>query len=225
VVGSVAGPVTEAPAKALPDLPVPNETPDVPKATAPVPSVPKPSPSASAAAETAGRVVGGGVEEALARVPSETEGPGALPGSRSEPGGRAVARRPDRRPTGPVEMAPLRRWRTHVWPAIALRVGDALKPLLVPLGGLADVHLPDVFGLPSPSAVSSSIGIDPPSERPGPPSRDLQSPSEVALPEGGMGFLAALLIGLLMAVGLVALARLVVGEDLFETRHWPGHRG
>jgi hypothetical protein len=40
-----------------------------------------------------------------------------------------------------------------------------------------------------------------------------------------MSLLVALLIGLLMALGLVALARLVVGEELFEARRWWGHRG
>lgn len=39
-----------------------------------------------------------------------------------------------------------------------------------------------------------------------------------------MTLLATLLIGLLIALGLVALARLVIGEELFEARHWRGHR-
>jgi hypothetical protein len=40
-----------------------------------------------------------------------------------------------------------------------------------------------------------------------------------------MGLLVVLLVVLLTGVGLVALARLVVGEELFETQHWRGHRG
>ena len=90
------------------------------------------------------------------------------------------------------------------------------------LARLDDFFGADGFGLLSPPAVPGSVGgIELFSERPGQPS--LQSPSETPLPEGGMGLLAALLIGLLMVVGLVALARLVVGEELFETRR--SHRG
>jgi len=98
-------------------------------------------------------------------------------------------------------------------------------PLLARLDGFVDVHVPDVLGLLSPPAVSGSVGAARPSERPGLSSQDPRSPVEAALSGEGMGLLATVLIGLLMAVGLVALARLVVGDDLFEARHWRGHRG
>jgi hypothetical protein len=114
--------------------------------------------------------------------------------------------------------------RAYVWPAIALRVEHALMPLLTRLDGLAEVQLPDVFGPLSPSAVSRSVGIAEPSERVVRPAQDRRSSPGIALPTEGMGLLATLLIVLLMAVGLVALARLVVGEELFEIQHWRGHR-
>jgi hypothetical protein len=119
----------------------------------------------------------------------------------------------------------MRHWRAYVWPAIALHVGDALRPLLARLDRFVGVQVPDVFGWLAPSVAPVAVGNDFPSKRSGLLGQNLQSPSRVALPEGGMGLLASLLIGLLLVVGLVALVRLVVGEELFEAGHWPGHRG
>lgn len=231
---SDVGSVTEAPAKALPGLPVPVEVPELPPVRTPVPlpSVPKPpppstppAPPATDAGEAQG--LGDGAREVVTRAPSEAEGPGVLPApkTRSEPGRTADIGIPGRGSVGASEMAPPRHWRTYVWPAIALHVGDALRPLLARFGGFTGVDLPDAFGLLAPSAVPASAGNDLPPERSGLLGQDLQSPPEAALPEEGMGLLATLLIGLLMAVGLVSLARLVVGEELFEAGHWPGHRG
>ncbi len=132
---------------------------------------------------------------------------------------------PDRSSIGPAETAPRRHWRAYVWPAIALRAGNALAPLLARLDELAGLRVPVVFGLLAPSAIPGSAGDDLSSQRSGLLGQDLQSPLAAALPEEEMGLLATLLIGLLAAVGLVALARLVVGEELFEARHWPGHHG
>ena len=132
---------------------------------------------------------------------------------------------PGRRSDDQAETATPLRWRAYVWPAVALRVKRALMPLLISLDGLADVRMPGVSGLLLPLAVSGSVGIAEPLVRPDPPARDLRSSPGFSLPDGGMGLLAIVLIGLLTAVGLVALARLVVGEDLFESRYWRGHRG
>jgi len=99
-----------------------------------------------------------------------------------------------------------------------------LTPLLARFEGLAVVQVPDVFGLSPPSAASGSPGNDLPSKRSGLLGQDLRSPPVAAFAKEGMSLLAALLIGLLVALGLVALARLVVGEELFEARHWRGHR-
>jgi hypothetical protein len=226
--GSVAG----APTEALPDPPVP----DVPKVPTPVPlpSASKPplpsAPTSPAPAtdtvEAAVHDPGGEAKGRALGTPSETEGPGVSPGpgASSEPGGRAAARRIVGRSIGPAETAPLRRWRAYVWPAIALRIGDALTPLLARLERFAAVQVPDVFGLSSPSAVPGSTWNDLPSKRSGLLGQDLRSPPVAALAKEGMSLLAALLIGLLMALGLVALARLVVGEELFEVRYWRGHR-
>lgn len=220
--------VTEAATKALPSAPVPIETPDVPKAPPP-PAVSKPPPSSApppaSPAEAPVRDLGK-KPEGVTRVAPETGEPAALVGSgaRSEPDAPATKRGPDKSSIGPAETAPLLRWRAYVWPAIALRVGDALKPLLGPLDDLVRVHVPDVFELISSPVAHGSVEVKPPAERSGLLGQDRQSPG-LALPGDGMDLVAALLIGLLMAVGLVALARLVVGEELFESRYWRGHRG
>lgn len=226
--------VTEAVTGALPDTPVPIETPGVPKVPPPPPpsaSKPPPralsSPSATNAVETAVRDLDGGAGEA-ARATSEVEGASdfASPGTSGEPGVRAGGEgRPGKHSIGPAAAAPPLRWRAYVWPAIALRVGDAVRPLLASIGGLTRIRVPDVFGLFSSPEVPGSTGIDRPSKRSGQLGQDLQSPSAIPLPSDGMGFVAAVLIGLLVMVGLLALTRLVVGEELFEGRHWRGHRG
>lgn len=230
------GSVAEAPTEALPDLPGPVEAPDVPKVPAPVPlpstekpPLPTPPPPATDSAGGPAHGLGGEAKERVVGSASEAEvETGAFPGTGSgvEPRGQAGARRVDGGSIGPAETAPLMRWRAYVWPAVALRIRDALAPLLASLDGLAAARLSDLFGLssPSPSIASDSAGNGLPAERSGQLGEDLRSPV-AALSKEGMSLLAALLIGLLVALGGVALARLVVGEELFEARHWRGHRG
>lgn len=225
------GSVTEASAEALPDLPVPIEVPDVPKVPTPVP-LPSPSkpptptspPPASDTAEDPAHGLGGEAKERVIGSSPEAEAAGVSPGAGSKPGGHAGARKIVGGSIGPAETAPLRHWRAYVWPAIALRIRDALTPLLVSLDRFAAAQLPGIFGSSSPSLAPGSAGNDLPSERSGLLGQNLRSPSVAALAEKGMSLLAVLLIGLLMALGLVALARLFIGEELFEARHWRGHR-
>jgi hypothetical protein len=229
-----AGSVTEAPTEALPDLPVPIVVPDVPEVPHPVPlpSASKPPastapPPAADTVESAAHGLGGEAKERVvgpspeAEVAGDSPGPGAI----SKPGGHPGAQRIAGGSIGPAETAPLGRWRAYVWPAIALRIRDALVPLLASLDRFAAAQLRDLFGLSSPFlAPGSAAGSDLPSERSGLLGQNLRSPPAAALAEEGMSLLAALLIGLLMALGLVALARLFVGEELFEARHRRGHR-
>jgi hypothetical protein len=235
--GAKAGAVTEAATNALPPLPVPVDPPDVPEIPAPAPPPsgskppPAPPPPASSVTDVVRGVAGGAGETAKgvapAQAPSVAEGPGALPDSGDEPDARAVEDRSGRRKTDPMERASPLRWRAYVWPAVALRVEAAVRPLLVGLGDLTDVQAPDLLGLSfSPSALSGSVGIDRPSVRVDPPNLDRQSSSPgFALSDEKLSLLATLLIALLGVVGLVSLARLVIGEELFEPRHWRGHRG
>jgi hypothetical protein len=118
------------------------------------------------------------------------------------------------------------RWRAYVWPAMALRIEDALAPLLTRLDGFVDVVvLPDALETFTSSALSDSVGLAGPPVGVESPSGETRPSSGPIVPEEEMGLLATLLVALLTAMGLVALARLVVGEDLFERRHWRGHRG
>jgi hypothetical protein len=233
-VASGAGTVTEAAANALPSVPLPVEVPEVPKIPPHAvpkpspPSIPTPSASSAADAETAAGDLGEEAGEATGGT-SEAEGPAASagPGAPSEQGAGSVHQgKPDRRSIGPAETAPLRRWRAYVWPAIALRFREALTTLLTRFDGFADFDLPGAFGLLSPPVAAASAepdpaGVDPPATRADPPIQ----PPWIALPEGGMGLLAALVVGLLVVACFVSLARLVVGEELFEARYWRGHRG
>ncbi|HEX6154232.1 MAG TPA: hypothetical protein VFZ19_11995 [Solirubrobacterales bacterium] len=101
-----------------------------------------------------------------------------------------------------------------------------MAPLLTGLDGIVEVGvLPDAVETFVPAALSDSVGLaGPPVQVEAPRGGPRPSPGP-ALPEEEMGLLATLLVALLTAMGLVALARLVVGEDLFERRHWRGHRG
>jgi hypothetical protein len=226
------GSATEAVTKTLPDLPLPVETPDVPEVSvpAPPPTVTKPppasvpsAPSATPAVEVAPSGLGG---EAGTPAGAEGQAPGTLPSPDSGATSAPAARQPDRRSIDPAEVAPRGRWRAYIWPALALRVRAALAPLLTRLNDFVDdVPAPEAVGLFSSPTVSDSVGIDRHSESQAQPSRDPRSSSVAFIPEEEMGFLASLLIVLLTVVGLVALARLVVGEALFEAQHWRGHRG
>lgn len=229
------GSVAEAPTEALPDLPVPVAVPDVPKVPTPVPlpstekpPAPTPQPPATDGAEGPAHGLGGEAKERVTGSSPEPRvaGVSPKPGAGNEPRGHAGARRIDGGSIGPAETAPLGRWRAYVWPAIALRIRNALTPLLSSLDRLATTQLSDLFGpsSSSPSVAPGSAGNDPLAERSGLLGQDLQSPSVAALSKEGMSLLAVLLIGLLLALGGVALARLVVGEELFEARHWRGHR-
>lgn len=232
--GAKAEAVTEAATKALPPLPVPVEPPDVPQVPSPTPppsaEPPPPAtpPPASSATDVV-RDVGGGVGETtsgVAPAPSGAGGPGVLPGSGDEPGARAVDDGSGQRSVNQVERASPLRWRAYVWPAIALRLEDAVMPLLASLDGLVDVRTPDVLGLSfSPAAVSGPVGIDRPAARIDPLVQDRQSSPGIAFSDEKLSLLATVLIVLLAMVGLVALARLVIGEELFENRYWRGHRG
>jgi hypothetical protein len=120
----------------------------------------------------------------------------------------------------------MRRWRAYVWPAIALRIEGAMAPLLARLDGFVEAGvLPDALETFTSPALSDSFGLAGPPLRVESPSREPRASTGPALPEGEMGLLVSLLVALLTAMGLVALARLVVGEDLFERRYWRGHRG
>lgn len=136
---------------------------------------------------------------------------GASPPIRSSgPGARSVR---------PAVAAPLRELLAYVWPAIALGpVGSILLPQLA----LLERRLPPA-GVGARALLPPLPGGGPAGPAPGP-----SVPSAVADPsdaapfyashEGGMSLLVAVITVLAALIGLVALARLAVGEDFFSMR-------
>lgn len=241
-----AGPVPEAPSISLPSPPDPVAPPVVPEPPAqlPLPQAPKPAPPAAPApgaglptvheaADGLGKAVG-----AVTGVPSEAVGASAVekPSSgagglvaatpRSQPRVSILAQNPSGSSVGSAEAAPPPRLLAYVWPAIALSFAAPLVSLLDRWGEDVGGVLLDASGLlPRLLAVASAVGLNPPPGQTGVAGRADQSPPGLHLPDGGLSLLMALSMGLLIAVGLVALARLLVGEELFEPRRWRSHRG
>lgn len=122
----------------------------------------------------------------------------------------------------PAVAAPLRELLAYVWPAVALGpIGDALTPLVTQLVELRRGSPPSPgFGSP-PSTLPTSASTDT-EPRPSPSAAPRTVSSDpapfYAAHGGGMSFLATVAAILASLVGLVALARLTVGEDLFTTR-------
>lgn len=93
-------------------------------------------------------------------------------------------------------------------------------------GAIFGIPIQDVSVLLSRLLVATGVaGLDPSSSKSATPSQALPSPPELTLPDDGMSLLMILLTVALTAVGLLVLARLLVGEELFETGRWPSHRG
>jgi hypothetical protein len=125
----------------------------------------------------------------------------------------------------------VRRWLAYIWPAVALGgAREILFPLLATLehsglrldGRVLTRLLAVTTGLVAQFANGLSAGSQNSSPLHG------SSPSfDFALTHGGVELLLAIFMALLALAGLVALARLTVGEELFESRWWrhrSGHR-
>jgi hypothetical protein len=119
--------------------------------------------------------------------------------------------------------APLRRLLAYVWPAIALGpIGEALAmPLGLHLARLDNLASVPLAGLArslsvSPEGIGSSAASKPAPSSPGP---NVSHPNPFPTPNGGgMNLFTTLVTVLAALIGVVALARLTVGEDLFSTR-------
>jgi hypothetical protein len=137
-------------------------------------------------------------------------------------------------PAGSVDVAepaPLGRVLAYVWPAVALgRLGGAFSPLLSALERSVS-QLASGFPLFSAAGVALAGAADA-ANAPGSPgdgsslsSQGRGGPPLDSLPSGGMGLRAVLLTVLIGLVGALAVARLLVGEELFSPRRWWGRRG
>ena len=121
--------------------------------------------------------------------------------------------------------APLSRWLAYVWPAIALGpVGEALTMTWA----LRLTRLERAFPLPA-SGILGSLSLPTGAAGPGdasqpsPASRGAEAsrpgPLDRLTPHGGgMSLLVTAITVLAALIGVVALARLAVGEDLFSSR-------
>lgn len=229
------------------------QVPSVPSVETPSPAAPKPPspkpPSTSAPSAAVQEAAGGAQEaaEAVTRVPAEVVGkvaPGSNPDSSSgsgssssgsggaagasapPPGGQGASVPDARRPApsiDPAAAAPLGRLLAYVWPAIALDFAESGIPLLVKLGVDAGMPLVNALGLLSGFLPVGGLLDELPPGHQATPGKARPSPLEVPPLGDGMGLLLSLLTGFLVAVCLLAMARLVVGEELFEPRRWRHH--
>ena len=150
----------------------------------------------------------------------DTAPAGADPDHRSA-GPAAELGRPEPTP-GSVRAAmpaPLREWLAYLWPAIAL--GPLGKALAMEVAALAPTRLPgspptplDLFRARDGAAALGSPEPAMPAAQAARPNPDLFFLSH----SGGMSFLVTVITVLAALVGLVALARLTVGEDFFSLR-------
>jgi hypothetical protein len=238
-----------------PPTPTPDPTPSgggggdslqVPEVTSPVTKTPSTPQSthpdgggvpAPGTGTTAGPGPGWPPAEGFVRPPADTgpttAGPTDAGTGSGAPGGEQTVQARPEAPAGSIDVAgpaPLGRLLAYVWPAVALgRVAGAFLPLLsgldgsighlasgFPLFSVAGAAIADVAGAATPGSPADGSGQST-QERAGPPLDSLSS--------GGMGLATLLVTGLLGLVGAVAVARLLVGEELFSPRRWWGHRG
>jgi hypothetical protein len=118
----------------------------------------------------------------------------------------------------------VRRLLAYVWPAIAL--GPLGEALVIPLGlQLMSLDSPVLDRLASlarslsllPETIGSGSNLIP-APQPTRPGVSHHTPFSLAPDSGGMTLLATLATVVAALIGVVALARLTVGEDLFSTR-------
>jgi len=242
-VRSVAGSVVELPGGSSPPLP---ENPVVgPKAPAgavsrepaqepaPQPTAPRsvepsatsdpaasvPSPGTLAGAPGADALPGAAAGQGKEAAPPDPVEDEARPSRRARAGAGAGSRGSVPGSIRAAMPAPLEEWLAHLWPAVSLGpIGNALTTqaaaVLAPSLLLASLA---VAGQPSLAPNSAPPGAGPTAARTAqtasPDSHPFFSPNS-----GGMSFLVTVITVLAALCGLVALARLTVGEDFFSTR-------
>jgi hypothetical protein len=233
-------PQVEVPTQPLPSVPPPVQAPSppaVPPLQTPTPTAPEsPAPAAPSAAVEGAAAEAEEAAGAVNRLPSEVagklpagsqSGSGATAGApdpaRGEQGGATVGAQRPESSIEPATVAPVRRLLAYVWPAVALDFADVGLPLLVRLAASAGIPVAEAFGLLSGLLPGDVAGAEASSGHQATPKESLPSPSEVLL-GGGMGLLLILVTACLVVVGLLAGARLLVGEELFEPRRWRHHR-
>lgn len=163
----------------------------------------------SAGKDSADRVASTSTETAQRAAASARSDVGA---DSNSPSGRSVES---------AEVAVPRRWFAHVWPAIALgRIGKGLATLMAGWEGATLLPVSDAARL-----FSRLTGIIEDSDAPpqSPATNGSPAPPPVAsMPaSGGMSLFLTMITSLLALIGLIALARLAVGEEFFSSLRWP----
>jgi outer membrane biosynthesis protein TonB len=240
-------PKVQIPSSPKVEVPAPPkvEVPDVPKPVSPPPPPASPQRSGkvtdvassggdavSAAAGEAGLV--GDSSGSLTKTARDAPHLETTPGRESAGAGSARTNGAARPPGAPGHLAPsirravtapLRRLAAYVWPAIALGpIGEAFAiPLTTRLERLErSVSLPMLGLAPPLSSLSGNVEVGSAPERiapaPGPSSSPPFPLNALAPDGGGMSLLVTMATALAVLIGVVALARLTVGEDLFSTR-------
>lgn len=120
-----------------------------------------------------------------------------------------------------AEAAPLRRWLAYVWPAVAL--GPVARVLAILLPSWRGMTSPPPLAvarlLSAVTGVSSASGPFVLSAQAASSDASRPDPLGVFLPDGGgMSLFASIAAVLAALIGVVALARLTVGEDFFSLR-------
>ena len=127
-----------------------------------------------------------------------------------------------------IEAAALPRWFAHVWPAIALgRAGEVLATLLARWEVATSLPISDATQLlvRLVGATESNIDAPTPSGRSAALNGSPAAPSIAPVPaSGGMSLFLTMITSLLTLMALIALARLVVGEEFFSFLRWPSDR-
>jgi len=109
------------------------------------------------------------------------------------------------------------------------QVGDALVPLLLRVEGATSLALSDgarmltrLMGINAAFELPGTGDARSLREQPTTPNGSLAAPRIDSVPPGGGMSLFLTMITLLMAlIGLIALARLTVGEEFFSFLRWP----
>jgi hypothetical protein len=240
-----ATPTVSAPAVPAPSAAEGSTAPQAPVHKAPV-EVPTPvTPTSSQAPHVAPQPAGGAgkVPRVASALPprGETASPATVPGAKvasTEMGQgapspvRAAADAGADRPPGvaarPIRAAPLPLWFVHIWPAVALgRAGRLLATLATLLARWEDAtsragpsHAIPVASQPGGIAGEGEVlGL---SKRSASRDEPLATSPLVTPPvDGGMSLFLTIITSLVALVGLMALARLVLGDEPFTSLRWP----
>lgn len=227
-VRSEAPPVrSEAPATPSVDLP-PVQLPAGPPASEELPSE-----EASAGAPSTSEPVDGLVREArdVADTLAERQGPtgqGRLAGVAPSATKGAAGAEPTpgtARTVEPGREAPLRRWLTYVWPAVALGpFGELLTALPGSVEAVAGVSPSELRRMLSALQTGAGVGageeIGSPSPAAAPQSSPRPSPPPVSIPVGGA--ISALIL-IVASACLLALLLFAVRQELGATDQWWPH--